>query len=116
MLRRFSTNFALFSMFLDGSLVILSLWVATQLRPALNRFPGIEFIPSPVVTPYPLYILFPLLWVIILSVFSIYDGRKYLRVVDEFTALSLAMVFASISAAGILYGSFRDVSRALFLF
>jgi exopolysaccharide biosynthesis polyprenyl glycosylphosphotransferase len=34
---------------------------------------------------------------------------------DEFSILSLSMLIASVSAAGILYFSFRDLSRALFV-
>ncbi len=115
MLRRFSVNFALFSMVLDGLSVILSLWLAALFRPALNTIAWIEPIPSRAIIPVALYVLFPLLWVIIFSTLSIYDGRKYLRATDEFSTLSLAMFIASISAAGILYFSYRDVSRALFL-
>ncbi|WKZ34318.1 MAG: sugar transferase [Anaerolineales bacterium] len=116
MLRRFSVNFALLSMLLDGLLVALSLWLATALRPQLSRFPGIELVSSPVATPAPLYVIFPLIWILIYSALSIYDGRKYIRVVDEFAALSLAMLIASVSAAGVLYFSYRQVSRALVLF
>jgi exopolysaccharide biosynthesis polyprenyl glycosylphosphotransferase len=65
--------------------------------------------------PAELYLLFPLAWMLVYLSVSIYDGKKYLRVVDEFAALSLAMFIASISAAGILYLSFREVSRALFI-
>jgi exopolysaccharide biosynthesis polyprenyl glycosylphosphotransferase len=115
MLRRFSTNFALFSMALDGLFVMLSLWMAALFRPALNTLEWITPIPVEVVIPAPLYALFPLVWVLIYSVLSIYDGRKYLRAMDEFSMLSLAMLIASVSAAGILYFSYRDVSRALFL-
>jgi exopolysaccharide biosynthesis polyprenyl glycosylphosphotransferase len=115
MLRRFSVNFALFSMALDGLSVMLSLWMATFFRPTLNKFDWIEPIPSQVVIPMVLYILFPLIWVVIFSALSIYDGRKYLRVMDEFAMLSLAMLIASVSTAGILYFSYRDVSRALFI-
>ena len=115
MLRRFSVNFALFSMALDGLSVILSLWMAAFFRPALNRFDWVETIPSRVVVPLVLYVLFPLIWVVVYSALSIYDGRKYLRAMDEFAMLSLAMLIASVSAAGILYFSYRDVSRALFL-
>jgi len=115
MLRRFSTNFALFSMALDGLSVILSLWLAALFRPVLNQLSWIEPIPSQVIIPAALYFLFPLIWILIYSALSIYDGRKYLRVMDEFSMLSLAMLIASVSAAGILYFSYRDVSRALFL-
>jgi exopolysaccharide biosynthesis polyprenyl glycosylphosphotransferase len=115
MLRRFSVNFALFSMTLDGLSVLFSLWMATLFRPALSKIDWIEPIPSQVVIPAALYVLFPLIWVIIYSALSIYDGRKYLRAMDEFAILSLAMLIASVSAAGILYFSYRDVSRALIL-
>jgi exopolysaccharide biosynthesis polyprenyl glycosylphosphotransferase len=115
MLRRFSVNFALFSMTVDGLSVLSSLHLATVLRPWLNQFSWIEPIPGPVVIPVALYLVFPLIWVVIYSAFSIYDGRKYLRAMDEFSMLSFAMLIASISAAGILYFSYRDVSRAMFL-
>lgn len=115
MLRRFSVNFALFSMFLDGLSVIFSLWLAAFFRPALNKIDWIEPIPSQVVIPLILYILFPVIWVFIFSALSIYDGRKFLRAMDEFAILSLAMLISSVSAAGVLYFSYRDVSRALFV-
>jgi len=115
MLRRFSVNFALFSMLMDALSVFLSLWLAAFFRPALDRLEWVEPISSKVVIPLALYALFPLIWILIYSTLSIYDGRKYLRVVDEFAALSLAMTVASVSAAGVLYLSYRDVSRALFL-
>jgi exopolysaccharide biosynthesis polyprenyl glycosylphosphotransferase len=102
-------------MTLDGLSVAISLWMAAFFRPSLNIISWIEPLPSQVVIPSVLYVLFPLIWVLICSVLSIYDGRKYLRAMDEFAGLSLAMLIASISAAGILYFSYRDVSRALFL-
>ena len=115
MLRRFSINFALFSMLLDGLSVAAGLWLAVLVRPWMSRFAWIEPILVPGLVPAVLYALFPFIWVLIYSVLSIYDGRKYLRAVDEFSALSLAVGIASVSSAGILYFSYRDVSRALFL-
>jgi FlaA1/EpsC-like NDP-sugar epimerase len=115
MLRRFSINFALFSMLLDGGMVVISLWLAAWLRPQLNQIPGIAPIPTPLVVPASLYLIFPLIWVLVYSTISIYDGRKYLRVVDEFAAMSLGTMIASVSAAGVLYLSYREISRAQFL-
>ncbi|MBN2118080.1 MAG: sugar transferase [Anaerolineales bacterium] len=65
--------------------------------------------------PAPLYILFPLIWIVIFASLSIYDGRRFLRAADELTALFLSTFIAAISTAGVLYFSYRDVSRALFL-
>jgi exopolysaccharide biosynthesis polyprenyl glycosylphosphotransferase len=115
MLRRFSNNFALFSLVVDMFVVSNSLWLAAQIRPYLNNLNFIEPIASPVLVPLALYLIFPVIWVSILSAFSIYDGRKYLRVVDEFAVLSIASLIAAISLAGILYFSYRDISRALFI-
>jgi exopolysaccharide biosynthesis polyprenyl glycosylphosphotransferase len=115
MLRRFSVNFALFSMMLDGLSTLLGLWLSAVLRPALNAFAFIKFTDNPVIVPPSLYVLFPVIWVVIFSSLSIYDGRKFLRAADELAALFLSTFIASISTAGILYFSYRDVSRALFI-
>lgn len=115
MLRRFSINLALFSMLLDGATVSFSLWLAAWLRPWLNHLSSITPIPGTIIVPPSLYLVFPVIWVLVYSSLSIYDGRKYLRIVDEFTALTLGASIASVSAAGVLYFSYRDVSRAQFL-
>ena len=115
MLRRFSINFAIFSMLLDAICVVFGLWAASIVRPWLHGISFVKFVPGVLEIPLALYILFPILWVGILTSFSIYDGRKYLKVVDEFSALTLGSFIASISMAGILYISYRDTSRALFL-
>src|ERR1041384_5368133 len=115
MLRRFSVNFALFSMLLDGLSTAFGLWLSAVLRPALNAFDFIKFAGEPILVPPPLFVLFPLIWVIIFASLSIYDGRKFLRAADEIAALFLSTFIASISTAGILYFSYREVSRALFV-
>jgi len=115
MLRRFSTNFALLSIFLDGLSVLLGLWLSSILRPWMNQFSFFEKVADWQVTPKALYIIFPLIWLLIFLAFSIYDGTKYMRVVDEMAAHSGAVFIAAISSAGILYLSFREVSRALFV-
>jgi len=102
-------------MALDGLSVVLAFWSAAMLRPALNTLAWIEDMPTPILNPPILYFVFPFIWVGVNSLLSIYDGRKYLRVVDEFAALTVGAAVASVSSAGILYFSYRQVSRALFL-
>lgn len=102
-------------MLLDALSTALGLFLAVTLRPLLNSFSFIKNITEPELVPRAAYILFPLIWVVIFSSLSIYDGRKFLRAADELAALFLATFIASISTAGILYFSFRDVSRALFI-
>lgn len=115
MLRRFSSNFAVFSIFLDLVLVPVMLWIVATIRPALSPLPFIAAIPGHIALPWVLYVLFPIIWVLIFTVYSVYDGRKNLRVVDEFASLTQGSLVAAISMAGILYFTYRDVSRALFL-
>jgi exopolysaccharide biosynthesis polyprenyl glycosylphosphotransferase len=115
MLRRFSVNFAIFSMLLDGFAVIFCLWFSAAIRPTMSNWSIFKTIDSPSVISYQLYFLFPVIWVVVFSSLSIYDGRKFLRAADELAALMLATGIASISTAGILYFSFRETSRALFV-
>lgn len=89
--------------------------VAVLIRPWMNQFPIFDKVRLPLQVPPALFLIFPFIWLLIFISLSLYDGKKYLRVVDEFSAVSLAVFIASISSAGILYLSFREVSRALFL-
>jgi len=115
MFRRFSVNFALFSIGLDAILVLLALAIATHLRPFLNYLPFTQNLNQPLNIPVLLYLISPLIWVALLLLFSVYDGRRNLQVFDEITSLTLGSLLAMVSIAGILYLSYRDVSRLLFL-
>jgi exopolysaccharide biosynthesis polyprenyl glycosylphosphotransferase len=114
MLRRFSINFAIFSMILDAFLVIVGLKAAELLRPLLVGLPFLKSIPEQVDLPPSIFIIFALIWVSIFSAFAIYDGRKFLQAVDEYAMLTLASLIASGAMAGFLYLSYRQISRALF--
>ncbi len=113
MFRRFSTNFALFSIIFDGACVAASLVCAVTLRSALNALPNIKFIQD-VQLPGELYLIFPVIWVGVFLLLSVYDGRRNLRVIDELNSLTLGSLLAIVSLAGVLYLSYREISRALF--
>jgi exopolysaccharide biosynthesis polyprenyl glycosylphosphotransferase len=115
MFRRFSVNFAIFSIALDSVLVGASLFTAGEVRPLLDGFGLVKEIgPGPLV-PWVLYPVFILVWVGVFLGGSLYDGRKHIRRVEEFTAFSLVVVLAVIGSAGVLYLTYRELSRALFL-
>jgi exopolysaccharide biosynthesis polyprenyl glycosylphosphotransferase len=116
MLRRFSSNFAVFSIFLDILLVDVCLLLSATSRPLFNSMPFLRQIVEIISLPWILYIVFPFIWVGVLMVFSVYDGRKNLRLVNEFGSLTLGTVLAAVAMAGVLYLSYRDVSRFLYLF
>ena len=116
MLRRFSVTFSLFSMVLDGILAGFALRISGPIRPLLNGLPGVADVPFPIRLPEELYYLFPVIWVGIMLVFAVYDGRKNLRVVDEYSSLTASSILAMVAMAGVLFITYRDVSRALFFF
>ncbi|HEX7394169.1 MAG TPA: sugar transferase [Anaerolineaceae bacterium] len=116
MFRRFSITFAIFSMFMDGVLAGVALRISASTRPLLNGLAGVETVPFPLDLDHSLYYLLPVIWVGMLLVFSVYDGRKNLKVVDEYSNLTASSILAGVVMAGVLYLGFREVSRALFLF
>ena len=115
MFRRFSSDFAIFSIFLDIILIDAALHLSSLLRALLSVLSFVKWIPTQVALPLELYLIFPAVWVLVFLLFSVYDGRRNLRVVDEFSSLSLGTILAAVSMAGILYFTYRDVSRFLFL-
>jgi FlaA1/EpsC-like NDP-sugar epimerase len=115
MLRRFSINFALFSIFLDALAIIGSLASMTEVRLWMNRLSFIQPIASAIVIPLFIYVSFTVLWIFVLAAFAIYDGRKYYRAADEFSALTAASFIAGMCQAGIIYLTYREISRAYFL-
>jgi exopolysaccharide biosynthesis polyprenyl glycosylphosphotransferase len=114
MFRRFSPTFAIFSILLDMLLVAGAFFVAALVRAPLSALPFLREIPQQVMLPAPLYLIFPLLWVAVLLVFAVYDGRRNLRISDELSSLTLGALLAAVAAAGVLYLTYRDVSRFLF--
>jgi exopolysaccharide biosynthesis polyprenyl glycosylphosphotransferase len=114
--RRFSINFALLSMAIDALVVAGSLRLASELRVHLDDLSFLKPLPSSSSLPVLLYLIFPLIWVLLLGAFSIYDGNKQFKIIDEVATLMIASFIAAISLAGVLYFSFRQISRALFLF
>lgn len=115
MIKRFSTNFAVLSIFFDLAISCGVLVIARFIRPLFGQgglFRSIYRVPE---LPIAIYFVFPLVWVIFLFIFSLYDGKKNFRIVDEYASLSLASLFSMVSLAGVLYLSYRDVSRGLFI-
>jgi len=115
MFRRFSTNFALISIAFDAAVVASGLVLAARLRPAFNPLQAVADLPGPISVPTELFIIFPLVWVLINLLFSVYDGRRNLKVIDEYGSLTLAAMLAGVTMAGVLYLTYRDISRFMFI-
>jgi exopolysaccharide biosynthesis polyprenyl glycosylphosphotransferase len=115
MLRRFSTDFAVFSISLDAVLITLALAIAIYIRPLLSDLPMVADIPRPFQVPIVLYLFFPLTWILLLLYVSVYDGRRNLRFWKELANLTLGSTLAVTILAGALYLTYRDLSRVLFI-
>jgi exopolysaccharide biosynthesis polyprenyl glycosylphosphotransferase len=115
MFRRFSTNFALFSMLLDAVWVAISLFIADRIRPGMSSLPFAASLSANIHLPPLVYPLSAAIWVGILMLLSVYDARRNLRVTDELTSLTLGSILGAVTLAGTLYLAFRDISRLLFI-
>jgi exopolysaccharide biosynthesis polyprenyl glycosylphosphotransferase len=115
MLRRYSIDFLIFAMVLDAALIAGSLRIAIFIRPLLSSLPYVAPYKELSSLPWALYPLFSILWVGILILVSVYDRRKNLRVGDELASLTGGSLLAAVSMAGVLFLSYREISRLLFL-
>jgi len=115
MIRRFSVNFAIFSMSVDAVIISIALFIAELIRPSLSKLSFAAQFPSVVHAPIYIYLIFCLEWISVFLLFSIYDGRHNFRFIDELTNLTIASIIAMIIMAGTLYLSYREISRLLFL-
>ena len=113
MLKRFSMRFALFSLLLDLSLTVGALALAERFRETLPW--GKVFLRDAYI-PWVLYLLVPIIWLTVFITLSVYDPKRVYKAVDEFQAVIVASLFASLAFAGFLYLSFREVSRLLFIY
>lgn len=116
MFKRFSVNYALLTMALDGLLTGVALWITDLLSapwlrlvwPAGWYWEAEEFL-SPRYWP-----LVALLWVVCFALFSVYDPQRRYKAVDELQRVIVAAAFTSLALAGILYLTQRELSRWLF--
>jgi len=112
--RRFSIQFTIFSIILDAGLTLLALVVAVVLRPSLASLPFLRLLPE-VHFPLVLYLFVPLLWIAIFLIASVYDPKRVYKAVDEFRIVTIATGFAALCFAGLLYFTYREISRGIFI-
>jgi exopolysaccharide biosynthesis polyprenyl glycosylphosphotransferase len=115
MFNRNSANYSLFYILIDVVISACSLGFVTEVRPNIDYFSFIQPISTKIDLPVAVYLIFAIIWVSVFSVFSVYDERKKLTMKQEIQNLSSASVIGAAAQAGVLYLSYRDVSRVLFL-
>jgi exopolysaccharide biosynthesis polyprenyl glycosylphosphotransferase len=114
MLRRFGPNYMLMLYLLDLACSQAAVWVAAQLRLFL---PVSISIPEEVTRVPPTVHQFVLIiFAITLPMASLYDSRRIVRAIDEAMRVTYGIVVSSLILAGVLYLSYRGLSRLEFLY
>jgi exopolysaccharide biosynthesis polyprenyl glycosylphosphotransferase len=113
-MKRFSVNFAIFSLFLDIGLTVLALATAMAIRPFLTDLPFLRPMPE-VMLNSSIYLIIIILWTAVFLFSSVYDPKNVYKITDELQNVTLATGLAALVFAGVLYLFFRDFSRWLFV-
>ena len=134
MLRQFSARRILFFFLLDWLGTLAMLYLAASLRVKFGNLPdaflallslmGIRpggawadwtaVDPSLILTSQ-VFILIALIWPFYFFVFSVYDGRRNETLKTELLNVFLAACTSTITLAGVLYLTYRETSRVIFI-
>ncbi len=114
MRRYYESNYVLFLALADLVLTCISLFLASQARLILPW--GTRLTEKMVQLPPLVYLAAIVIWGGVFVLLSVYDQRRTLRVVDEAQVVTLAVGLATLVFAGLLYLTFRDIPRLLFLY
>lgn len=112
MYKRLTTDLMVFLFICDLSLTLIALPFAMFVVTTFNLSPDL---PPNTELPTAIYPMVAVIWIVTFSVLSVYDPKRVLHFVDEVQLVALANVIAASVLAGILYLSYRDVSRYVFL-
>jgi len=114
MFKRFSTSYMVFLYITDLILTGAALYTASVLR---FRLPYGDRVPWEMArVPLQVYGLVAVIWTLIFMVLSLYNPNRVFRAIDEFQLVILATTLAGLTLAGILYLTFREIPRYLFLY
>jgi exopolysaccharide biosynthesis polyprenyl glycosylphosphotransferase len=108
MLKRYSVNFALFSIYLDWQLTFLALWLVLNLEPT-----PVGYSEEALGGPY--YGIIPTIWVLVNIAVELYDNKRNIYFVGEVLRLLNASVMASLFLAGIAYFMEHEMPRSEFM-
>lgn len=97
----------------DLAAVAVAFYLAIWLRPQLEF--GKPIAPENVLPAAVIVLLVLLVWGVGFLLTDVYNLQKNLRIIDEFQRLVAAHALATLTFAGILYFTYRDVSRLLVL-
>ena len=115
MLRREDdANFVIYEYLSDITLTLLALHLAYLGRLYLPY--GASLTPEEIRFVPALYVTVAAIWTLVAFLLNVYDARHSLRAVDQLQALLLSVGLSAFIFAGVLYLSYRDLPRLLFVY
>jgi exopolysaccharide biosynthesis polyprenyl glycosylphosphotransferase len=113
-MRRLDTNTVIYLMVSDLLITLLALFLAVQARYHLPF--GVRLTWQEVEQPWPIYLLVALIWGVTFLLVQVYDARHTTRAITEAQTIAWAVAVACLVFAGVLYLTFREVPRRLFVY
>jgi exopolysaccharide biosynthesis polyprenyl glycosylphosphotransferase len=113
MFRRFGPNYMALRYLLDLGCAMLALWAAQRLRVLPI---GTPISPQKAEVPFLVYGLTVLICGAIFPMVHLYEARRIFRAIDEVKRVVLGTMISNTALAGMLYLTYREVSRIVFLY
>ena len=113
-MRKLDTNTVIFLIISDLVITLLAFFTAIQARYWLHF--GVQLTWEEVAQPWTIYVLVALIWGVTFVLAQVYDARRTARALDEAQVITWAVAVACLVFAGVLYLTFREVPRRLFLY
>jgi exopolysaccharide biosynthesis polyprenyl glycosylphosphotransferase len=113
-MRKQDPNVAAGLLLADLSLTLIALYLAALGR--LHLPYGVRLTPFYVDLPWLVYVMAALVWLSVSAWFSVYTPRRRAPVLGEAWTIGRAVLLSNLAFAGLLYITFRDVPRLLFLY
>lgn len=113
-MRRQTLNYFAFSTVADLLLTLIAYELAMLARYWLSF--GVRLSWEQLTQPWGMYLLILVIWGVVFVVMRVHDTRLQAKPANEIQALTWALLIACILLAGVLYISYRDVPRRLFLY
>lgn len=106
-------RYRIFLMTLDVVVSVLVLMSVVALRPYL---PGETVDPTSVMPNEVIYLMQALLWHMVFALTGVYSSERVIRFSSQLSRFSWAYILAVIVFAGLLFFSFREISRLLVIY
>ncbi|MCS6844731.1 MAG: undecaprenyl-phosphate glucose phosphotransferase [Caldilineales bacterium] len=113
-MNRRDTNTVVFLLVADVVITLISFHTAVQLRYWLPW--GVKLSWHEVAQPWTIYLLITIIWVPTFVLTRVYDEKRSIDALEESQLVIFAVAVACLLFAGVLYLTFRELPRRLFLY